>query len=124
MRINQKTYWQLKLDILEFAYSNGLMIHPDKDLDGFCKRTVEDGHCICKDQELYCPCDTAILDCRSAGHCTCRLFIRPDLYKGVLESSRARLQGRENERARKSGQSIRGRPLLSLPEDKRANSRR
>lgn len=35
-------YWELKIDILKYAYENGLMIHPARDLDTFCKKAVLD----------------------------------------------------------------------------------
>lgn len=88
--ITNKDPWKLKLDILEFAYRNSLMIHPDKDLDSFCERTVKCGHCICKDKELCCPCSDAFESCFSKGYCTCRLFIQPELYLKALASARER----------------------------------
>ncbi|MDM7913242.1 MAG: hypothetical protein QUS09_09110 [Methanotrichaceae archaeon] len=85
-----KTPLELKLDILEFAWEHHLMIHPDKDLEGFCERTVSSGHCICRDTELFCPCDSALEFCRRDGYCTCRLFIVPERYAEALNKARER----------------------------------
>lgn len=91
MKVSNAQSWELKLGILEFAWKNDLMIHPDKELDGFCQRTVDMGHCICKDAELYCPCNDALDKCREQGFCTCRLFIRKDLYEDALAKAKERL---------------------------------
>ena len=88
--------WGLKLGILEFALANNLMIHPDKDLDGFCQRTVSSGHCICRDEEMFCPCDSALERCRRDGFCTCRLFITPELYPEALAKARIRWQKKQS----------------------------
>lgn len=108
--IADKKEWELKLDILAFAFSHNLMVHPDKDLDGFCKRTIDCGHCICKDHELYCPCSEALSKCESQGFCTCRLFIRKDLYSDAIIKSRERLAIKDE---RKSN-AIRSRTLRSM----------
>ena len=89
-KISEKQEWELKLDILDFALKHGLTIHPDKDLDGLCRRTVEMGHCICKDSEPYCPCPDAHELTLERGYCTCRLFLRRDLYPAELAKARER----------------------------------
>jgi len=83
-----KTLHDLKFDILEFGFNHGLFIHPDKDLDRFCEGTLSVGHCICKDNELYCPCNEALELCQKDGHCTCRLFITRERYLLELNKSR------------------------------------
>lgn len=88
---------ELKLDILEFAMEHGLRIHPEKDLDGFCERTVGVGHCPCKDHEMYCPCSVALENCKEQGFCTCRLFASAEAYPGMLAKMRARWK-RKNEK--------------------------
>lgn len=100
--------WQLKLNILDFAWKFDLMIHPDKDLDGFCRRTIEMGHCVCKDHELSCPCSEALDKVQEQGYCTCRLFLRKDLYGEQLKNSRERLARKDE---RKKSQGIRRRSL-------------
>ena len=97
--ISNRDDLQLKYDILEFAHREGLSIHPAKDLDGFCRNAVGVGHCPCKDIELYCPCDDALERCKEVGYCTCRLFLRPDLYAVELEKARQHWE-RKRERAK------------------------
>ena len=88
--VRDKDKIELKLDILEFAQEHNLAIYPDKDLDGFCKRTISMGHCICRDNELYCPCNQALSLCDLEGHCTCRLFIVRENYLSELAKFRER----------------------------------
>lgn len=88
--VKDRDPWELKLDILEFALAHNLRIHPDKDLDGFCQRTISSGHCICRDNELFCPCDPALEFCERNGYCTCRLFITPEKYPEALQKARDR----------------------------------
>lgn len=96
-RIIDKDKTELKLDILEFAYTNNLAIHPEKDLDGFCSRTIAMGHCICRDNVLYCPCEESLSLCKQEGHCTCRLFITQKTYPLELTKFRKRWR-RKHER--------------------------
>lgn len=94
--VKQKDKIELKLDILEFAQEHNLAVHPDKDLDHFCEATVTLGHCICRNDELYCPCDSALPLCQKEGHCTCRLFITCELYPIELVKFRERWKKHEN----------------------------
>ena len=88
--VKEKDKTELKLDILEFAQEHNLVVHPDKDLDRFCESTVTYGHCICRDNELYCPCEQALPLCLTEGHCTCRLFITREAYPIELAKYRGR----------------------------------
>ena len=90
--VKEKDALELKLDILELALAHDLRIHPDKDLEGFCKRTIDSGHCICRDHELYCPCPDALAMCAKEGFCTCRLFITQEKYPEALKKARERWQ--------------------------------
>lgn len=93
--VKEKDKIELKLDILEFAQNYNLAIHPDKDLDRFCESTVTMGHCICRDNELYCPCEQALPLCVKEGHCTCRLFITRESYFLELVKYRERWKKRK-----------------------------
>ena len=88
--IKEKDSVELKLDILEFALEHKLAIHPDKNLYQFCINTILVGHCICRNNELYCPCEEALLLCEREGHCRCRLFVTPEAYPQELLKSRER----------------------------------
>jgi integrase len=48
------------------------------------------GPCICRDGEVYCPCDQALAMCREDGFCTCRLFVSRERYPEVLRKAMER----------------------------------
>ena len=93
---------ELKLSILTFGLKHDLKIHPEKDLDGFCQRTIDVGHCPCKDHEKYCPCDVALEDCLRQGYCTCRLFATTEEYPNMLIKAENR---RKEKRERRNSNS-------------------
>lgn len=117
--ISQKDKTELKLDILEFAQINNLEIHPDKDLDGFCERTISVGHCICRNEELYCPCEQALPLCLKQGYCTCRLFVNQGAYPVELAKARDRWR-KKNEQ----NKSVCSDPLRAMQGSQRASRKR
>lgn len=100
-KIADKNPHELRFDILEFAYAQGLLIHPDRDLFRFCENAVGVGHCPCKDDELCCPCPKAIGECQRQGHCTCRLLVTRDAYLGLIAKSREYRRRKEQRDVRK-----------------------
>jgi hypothetical protein len=62
-------------EILDFAHHNHMVIHPDG-WDDFISNYLEFHHCVCDANRLSCPCQEAIKEVISIGHCKCRLFWR------------------------------------------------
>jgi len=69
-------------EVLDFARDNNLVIHPGVGYDYYIDGFYMFGHCPCDKSRLTCPCPEAIEECKSIGHCKCRLLWRDlDTYK-------------------------------------------
>ena len=75
---------QLKLNILRFAWSHGVNICPEKNLDNYVRRLKTTDHCACHDNRFCCPCEEAEGELKKHGYCTCRLFI-DNTYLQVIQ---------------------------------------
>ena len=74
-KITNSTPAELKLAILHFSWTHGVSISPIKNLDNFIARQKLTGHCACKDDREYCPCDQAWNEILAGHQCVCGLFV-------------------------------------------------
>jgi len=58
-----------------FAQEHKFVIHP-KGYDYYLKSFIEVGRCPCDPKRKSCPCDEAVEEVKTNGHCLCRLFWR------------------------------------------------
>ena len=74
-KIPTKTRIAKEREYCEFAQEHKFVIHPGG-FEYFLRNYLEVGCCPCDTKRKSCPCDEAVEEVTTNGHCLCHLFWR------------------------------------------------